>query len=79
MYAAENSALIASQVAKVTVENPSTAQKLHSLCIVVRKLEGDRDQDDAVPLAPASCLLALRRPDPRLAQKRLLVPALESY
>jgi hypothetical protein len=39
VYAAENRALVASQVANVTVENPSTAQKFHSLYIVVRKLE----------------------------------------
>jgi hypothetical protein len=79
VYAAENSALVASQVAKVRVANPSTAQKFHSLCIASQEAGGGRDQDDTVPSVPASCLLALRRPDLSLAQKHLPVPALESY
>jgi hypothetical protein len=39
VYAAENRAHVASQVAKVTLENPSTAKKFHSLCTKISNLE----------------------------------------
>jgi hypothetical protein len=39
VYAAENRALVASQVARVMLEKPNTDQKFHSLCRTVRDAE----------------------------------------